>query len=154
MCWIWLRIKIICCQVENRTVDNYQVLLEFFIRLNLHMHELHTFKANFKISLKTVWKKCCHDFIKIYIFLCLCVSFSSLCVCFPLPSSSKANSTTAWVSMWRTSLTNPTVWLPTIDGFITNTTLTTLDRYEREKYYISEIPSGFLYIFFYSGCIT
>ena len=55
---------------------------------------------------------------------CVCV-----CVCVLPPSSSKGSSTTVWASTWRTSLTSLTVWLPTIDGFTTNTTLTTSDRY-------------------------
>lgn len=49
---------------------------------------------------------------------------------FILHSSSKESFTTAWASMWRTSLTSLTVWLPTIAGFTTNTTLTTSDRCE------------------------
>lgn len=87
-----------------------------------------------------VTHKRCHDFIKMYLCGPLSLMSFSVCVCvFLLPSSLKESSTTVWVSMWRISLTSPNAWLPTIDGFITNTTLTTLDRYRREKMHSVEL---------------
>lgn len=81
---------------------------------------------------KTEWKKwlCREGFffhcsVVIYLHVPLPVSVF-------LQSFSKESSTTVWVSMWRISPINRTAWLPTIDGFTTNTTLTTLDRYEIE----------------------
>lgn len=116
---------------KNHTVD-----IKCFRSLRLgFIHALVT-DANYEITSKAAWKKWertsgCQDFIKMY--LCAPLSLISFFVCVFPHSSSKGSSTTVWASMWRTSLTNPTVWLPTIDGFTTNTTLTTLDRYKREK---------------------
>lgn len=90
-------------------------------------------------------QKCCHNFIKINFAVPLSLISISLCVCFP--SSLKESFTTVWVLTWRTSLTSPTVWLPTIAGFTTNTTLTTLDRYKRKKCFewlFMELQGGLL----------
>lgn len=81
--------------------------------------------------------RCYHTVIKMFLRLSYSV-ISPLSMCFfVLQSSSKASSTTAWAWMSRISPINLTASLPTTDGFTTNTTLTTLDRYKTKTSLVS-----------------
>lgn len=127
--------SLMCSELKTSSQEeNHTVNIKCFCSPQLGFTHTLVTDANYEITSKAAWKMWLHKSVVMTSSKCIFVLVSLLfpfpCVCF-FPSSSKESSTTVWVSMWRTSLTNQTVWLPTIDGFTTNITLTTLDRYKR-----------------------